>query len=103
MGADFSRGTDDSSLAGPLDAPLSHLRDEWRKLPLPRVDESQERQERQSDRGRIDKPKCRAPPPGVLLNPRWAQIRCRCGSQFDADFQPLERLASKPACPTPND
>ena len=33
-----------AALAGPTDAPLPHFRDEWRKLPLPRVDESEEEQ-----------------------------------------------------------
>src|SRR5262249_54056192 len=35
---------DDGGAAGPADPSLPHLRDEWRKLPLPRVDESQEGQ-----------------------------------------------------------
>ncbi len=31
-----------AALLGPPDPPLPHLRDEWRELPLPRVDESEE-------------------------------------------------------------
>jgi transposase len=51
LGADLPRRTDDSGLAGSADAPLPHLRDEWRKLSLPRVDESQEGQGRQVSPG----------------------------------------------------
>ena len=35
-------GTDDRGVAGSPDPPLPHLRDEWRELPLPRVDEGEE-------------------------------------------------------------
>ena len=42
LGAGLSGRTHDGGVAGPLNAPLSHFRDEWRKLPLPRVDEGEE-------------------------------------------------------------
>ena len=42
LGASLSGRTHDSSVVGSLDAPLSHFRDEWRKLSLPRVDEGEE-------------------------------------------------------------
>src|SRR5438093_607793 len=61
MGADFSRGTHDCGALGPPDAPLSHFRDERRKLPLPRVDESEEGEEQQVSEGCEDR---QDPPPG---------------------------------------
>src|SRR6266851_5615514 len=42
LGAGLSRRADDSGTPGSADAQVPHLRDEWRKLPLPRVDEGQE-------------------------------------------------------------
>src|SRR5262249_38734659 len=45
VGADLPGREDDGGPAGPIDTPLSHLRDERREFPLPRVDESQEEQE----------------------------------------------------------
>jgi DNA replication protein DnaC len=38
----FQGGADDRGAAGPALPPLPHFRDEWRELPLPRVDEIQE-------------------------------------------------------------
>jgi DNA replication protein DnaC len=45
LGTSLPGRADDGGAVGPADAPLPHLRDEWRKLPLPRVDEEQEGQE----------------------------------------------------------
>ena len=45
LGPDLPGRTDDRGPAGPADAPLPHLRDERRELPLPGVDEIEEAEE----------------------------------------------------------
>src|SRR5271157_2350525 len=45
MEPDLPRRADDCCTVGPADPPLSHFRDEWRELPLSRVDEIQEEPE----------------------------------------------------------
>jgi transposase len=47
LGASVPGRAHDGGLAGSADASLPHLRDEWRKLPLPGVDESEEEQGRE--------------------------------------------------------
>src|SRR5438132_10442138 len=42
MEPDLPRRADDRSADGPSHPPLPHFRDEWRELPLSRVDEEQE-------------------------------------------------------------
>src|SRR4249920_1443791 len=49
MGPGVPRRADDGGAAGPLHAPMPHLRDERRKLSLPRVDENEEGQRRQTE------------------------------------------------------
>src|SRR5262249_10181226 len=50
LGAGLPGGADDGGAVGSVDAPLPHLRDEWRKLPLPRVDEREEAQGNEAPR-----------------------------------------------------
>src|SRR6202453_3133997 len=107
MVADLPGRTHDGRIIGSFDAPLPHLRDEWRKLPLPRVDESKEEKELTvgpggDPRGRaagggavtpvgLRPPSVTAPPPALQIPtfpyPRWVPSPRRCGSLLRADYQ----------------
>jgi DNA replication protein DnaC len=52
VGLGVPGGAHDGGVAGSVDAPLPHLRDERRKLPLPGVDEGEEEQEERDDPAR---------------------------------------------------
>src|SRR5262249_35055497 len=79
MGTDLPGRTNDGSTPGSINAPLPHLRDERRKFPFPRVDESQERQAGQVSEGS---------PPSVSVGPAvWAWLRVARPSLRDASLR----------------
>ena len=78
VGPDLPGGADDRGTAGPADPPLPHFRDEWRELPLPRVDEDEE-----GPKGRVRR--------GLPLLPRAAIFKTQVGPAYAPEWVPLTR------------
>jgi len=79
MGTDFPGRAHDGRVAGSSDASLPHFRDERRKLPLPRVDESEEGEATQIGQASQARKLCRRG------NPR----SCPGGPTFDEQVGPV--------------